>query len=116
MRLEVSLHRHLPGFRFDAEFVAEGSRMGIFGPSGSGKSTLVSMLAGLVPPDRGHVRLDGDTLFDAGRGIDLPPEQRRIGVVFQRAHLFPHMNVRRNLFYGHARVPAAERRIDPATR
>jgi molybdate transport system ATP-binding protein len=115
MKLEVSLRRQLPDFDFEAEFTVEGARVGIFGPSGSGKSTLVSMLAGLVPPDRGRVRLDGDTLFDSARGIDLPPERRRIGVVFQQAHLFPHLNVRRNLFYGHDRVPAAERRIDPDT-
>ena len=58
------------------------------------------MVAGLLPPDAGHVRVDDDTLFDAATGIDLPPERRRLGLVFQDARLFPHRRVRANLLYG----------------
>ena len=114
MRLEVSLRKSYGEFDFAAEFDLSGSRIGVFGPSGSGKSTLVGMLAGLTAPDAGSIRLDGETLYDARRGIHLPPERRRIGVVFQHAHLFPHLSVRRNLLYGYRRIPKAERRIDPA--
>lgn len=114
MKLEVSLQKQLGAFRLDADFAVGGSRVGVFGKSGSGKSTLVSLLAGLLRPDGGHIRLDGETLYDGRRGIWAPPERRRIGVVFQHAHLFPHMNVQRNLLYGYQRISAAERKIDPA--
>ncbi len=113
MRLEVSLEKRLGDFDFAADFSVEGRRLGVFGPSGSGKSTLMHMLAGLLKPDRGRIRLDGETLFDASAGINRAPEKRRIGVVFQHAHLFPHMSVRRNLLYGYRRSPRDERKIDP---
>src|SRR3546814_10964107 len=61
------------------------------------------MVAGLLRPDRGHIRIGDRTLF--GEGVDLPPEARRIGYVFQDGRLFPHRRVCANLFYGHA--PAA---------
>lgn len=114
MKLEVALQKRLGDFRFDAAFAVEGSRIGIFGKSGSGKSTLVSLLAGLQRPDAGRIILDGETLYDSHLRICAPPERRRIGVVFQHAHLFPHMSVRRNLLYGYQRIASAERKIDPA--
>lgn len=114
MRLEVSLKKNLGDFLFAAEFSVEGRRIGVFGPSGSGKSTLMHMISGLLKPDAGFIRLNGETLFDVAAGINQTPEKRRIGVVFQHAHLFPHMNVRRNLLYGYQRIPRQERRADPA--
>ena len=113
MILEVTLEKRLGAFHFDAEFTVEGRRLGIFGPSGSGKSTLMHLLAGLLRPDQGRIRLDGTTLFDSVAGINLPPEARRIGVVFQHAHLFPHLGVRGNLLYGYKRIPRRDRRIEP---
>jgi molybdate transport system ATP-binding protein len=112
MELSIRADKRFPGFSLTVDFAVNGSRVGIFGPSGSGKSTLFGMLAGLVRPDAGAIRLDGATLFDRERGIDLPPEQRRIGVVFQHAHLFPHLSVRGNLLYGWQRLAPKERRID----
>ncbi|MDX1710013.1 MAG: molybdenum ABC transporter ATP-binding protein [Rhodovibrionaceae bacterium] len=90
---------------------AEGV-IAIFGRSGAGKTTLVNMLAGLVRPDRGRISIAGTTLFDSGNGIDLPPERRRFGYVFQEGRLFPHLTVRSNLLYGHRLAPHGERRID----
>ncbi|MDT8757145.1 ATP-binding cassette domain-containing protein [Sphingomonas psychrotolerans] len=72
----------------------------LFGPSGAGKTSVLNMVAGLIEPDRGHVRVDGAALFDAALGVDLPPEQRRAGYVFQEPRLFPHRRVRANLLYG----------------
>ena len=112
MILEVSLEKRFPNFHYMADFAVLGERIGVFGKSGSGKSTLVQMLAGLLPPDRGTIRLDGTVLYDSEAKISLSPEQRRIGVVFQHAHLFPHLNVKRNLLYGYRRTVAAERMID----
>jgi molybdate transport system ATP-binding protein len=113
MKLELALKKNLGDFTFAAEFSAEGDRIGIFGPSGSGKSTLMHLLAGLIKPDQGYIRLNGEPLFDSAAGINLPPEQRRIGVVFQHARLFPHLGVKQNLLYGYKRTPKPERKINP---
>ena len=72
----------------------------LFGPSGVGKTSVLHMIAGLLRPMRGHVRVGGETLFDAAARIDRPPEARRAGYVFQEPRLFPHRRVRANLLYG----------------
>lgn len=113
MLLEVDIEKDFPGFSSKVKFSITGDRWGVFGPSGSGKSTLMSMLAGLVDPDRGMIRLNGKVIFDKCLKINLPPEQRRIGVVFQHTHLFPHMNVERNLYYGYKRNNSEECNISP---
>ena len=100
MQLDVSLYKQQGSFQFQAEFNLTGQRIGLFGPSGSGKSTLMHLLAGLVKPDSGYIHLDGISLVDTAHSINLPPEQRRVGVVFQHSHLFPHMNVVENVMYG----------------
>lgn len=113
MQLRVKVAKRLGGFLLDMDFVCEGDRTGIFGPSGSGKSTLVGLIAGLGRPDRGSILLDGERLYDSAKGIFLPPERRRIGIVFQRPHLFPHLSVRGNLLYGRKRsAPAGHGDID----
>jgi molybdate transport system ATP-binding protein len=113
MTLEVSLEKQLGDFAFASEFSVQSRRVGVFGPSGSGKSTLMHMLAGLLKPDRGFIRLDGETLFDGSSKVNRSSEKRRVGVVFQHAHLFPHMGVWRNLLYGYKRTPKQQRRVDP---
>ena len=80
--------------------------LALFGRSGAGKTTLVNMLAGLARPDAGRISLGGHLLFDSAARIDLPPERRRIGYVFQEGRLFPHLDVRHNLLYGRRRAPA----------
>lgn len=114
MHLSVDVKKHFPGLELHFDFTLDADRCGILGPSGSGKSTLMNMLAGLLTPESGHIVLDGDTLFDSCRSINLPPEKRRVGVVFQHSHLFPHMNVAKNLFYGRNRQSAGVARIDDA--
>lgn len=113
MDLEVDVEKRQGDFLFSAAFGLTDNRCGIFGPSGSGKSTLVHLLAGLQKPDRGSIKLSGRTLFDSAVDINLPPDKRRIGVVFQHGHLFPQMNVRKNLLYGFNRTALAERQIAP---
>lgn len=112
MELRVAVQKRWPGFNLDTGFVVRGERVGLFGASGSGKSTVVSLVAGLQAPDTGVITLDGETLFDQAKGVNLPPEKRRIGVVFQQPHLFPHRNVKENLLYGYKRCPTGERKID----
>ncbi|WP_027713817.1 molybdenum ABC transporter ATP-binding protein [Desulfuromonas sp. TF] len=113
MKLSVSLEKRYKDFDLAVDFATEGNRLGVFGRSGSGKSTLVHMLAGLTPPDRGVIELDGEILYSSEKRISAPPEQRRISVVFQNGHLFPHLSVRRNLLYGYRRTPASRRKVDP---
>lgn len=80
----------------------------LFGPSGAGKSSVLNMVAGLLRPDSGHIRVGDRTLFDAASAIDLPPEARRAGYVFQEPRLFPHLRVRANLLYGRRKQGAAD--------
>jgi len=87
----------------EARFSSAARVLALFGRSGSGKSTVVNMIAGLVAPERGRVVIDGETLFDSERGINLPVEQRGVGYVFQEGLLFPHLSVRQNLQFGAAR-------------
>ncbi|MBY4677793.1 molybdenum ABC transporter ATP-binding protein ModC [Marinobacterium arenosum] len=75
----------------------------LFGRSGSGKTSLINQLAGLSRPDSGRIQLNDQLLFDSRRRINLPPEKRRVGYVFQDARLFPHYRVRGNLLYGQRR-------------
>ena len=114
--LEVRLAKRLGAFELDAAFQSAGAVTALFGPSGAGKTTLLNMVAGLITPDAGTLTLDGETLFDAVRGVDLPVRRRRLGYVFQEARLFPHLSVRQNLHYGRwmrgfARDTAQEARI-----
>ncbi len=110
--LEVAIEKRLGTFRIDAKFSCETSGIvAFFGRSGAGKTTLVNMLAGLLRPDAGRIVVDGTVLFDSKRGLDVPPERRRLGYVFQEGRLFPHLSVRGNLTYGLRRVAPAERRI-----
>ncbi|MEI6891679.1 MAG: molybdenum ABC transporter ATP-binding protein [Pontiella sp.] len=98
MNLDVDIYKKQGTFLLHTQFKCSESALGIFGPSGCGKSTLFRILAGLIKPDRGHIILDGETLFD--RRIFIPPHKRNIGLVFQDARLFPHMSVEKNLKAG----------------
>jgi molybdate transport system ATP-binding protein len=106
--LDVALrHRYgRDGFTLDAAFaMPEAGVTALFGPSGCGKSTILAAIAGLLRPDAEQVALDGTLLLDTARGVFLPPEARRCGVVFQDARLFPHLSVETNLRYGLRRAP-----------
>lgn len=94
----------------EARFTSTAGLTALFGPSGAGKTTVLDAIAGLLRPERGHITIAGKTLFDAGQRIDLAPERRACGYVFQQARLFPHRRVRDNLLYG-ARLAPADRRF-----
>ncbi|MBI5163036.1 MAG: molybdenum ABC transporter ATP-binding protein [Magnetospirillum sp.] len=109
--LELSIRRRQGDFQVAVDLAAGPGVTALFGRSGSGKSSLIAMVAGLARPDQGRIVVAGRVLFDAQARIDLPPEARRLGVVFQDPRLFPHLSVRANLEFGRKRVPAAERTI-----
>ncbi|MBA3641414.1 MAG: ATP-binding cassette domain-containing protein [Acidobacteria bacterium] len=91
-----------------------GGITALFGPSGAGKTTTLDAIAGLRRPFSGRIAVGERVLFDASRGIDLPPHTRHIGYVPQEPALFPHMNVRRNVLYG--RRPGQRLSVDAVTK
>jgi molybdate transport system ATP-binding protein len=102
LAVKVALRRGR--FTLDAAFDAPTPGvLALFGASGCGKTTLIQLLAGLLRPDAGRIEVDGALLFDAGR-VDIAPERRAIGYVFQDARLFPHRSVLGNLRYGEQRA------------
>ena len=96
-------------FRLDAHAGIAGGVTGICGPSGSGKSTLLLLIAGLLKPQSGHLRIGDEVLVDCARRVFVPAWRRHFGLVFQEGQLFPHLSVRDNLLYGHARLPRQRR-------
>ena len=104
--IKVGINKGLGDFLIDTSFEAPAKGViALFGPSGAGKSSIINMVAGLLRPDSGRIVVNDRCLFDAQKGIDLPPERRCIGYVFQDGRLFPHLSVRANLTYGMCRTP-----------
>ena len=104
MAFEIDVCKQLGHTRVELRVQTGPGITVLLGPSGAGKTSVLNMVAGLLRPDAGHVRVTGETLFDAAARIDMPPERRRCGYVFQDARLFPHLRVIDNLRYGAARV------------
>jgi molybdate transport system ATP-binding protein len=100
MSFDVTLAKRLGDVEISVAFAAGDGATVLFGPSGVGKSSVLNMVAGLLTPDTGHVQMDGDILFDAVTRVNVAPERRRAGYVFQEPRLFPHLRVRANLLYG----------------
>ena len=100
MSLTVDIEKKLGSFTLRAAFEAEKGVTGLLGASGCGKSMTLRCIAGLEKPDRGRIVLDGVTLFDSDKKISLPPQQRHVGMLFQRYALFPHMTVWQNILCG----------------
>ncbi|MBT3361572.1 MAG: molybdenum ABC transporter ATP-binding protein [Rhodospirillales bacterium] len=106
--IDVDIRLTKDDFRLDTKFETDTGLTALFGKSGSGKTTLINAIAGLERPDEGRIEVDGNVLFDANAGINLPPEKRRLGYVFQESRLFPHLNVSKNLAYGMTLARPAE--------
>jgi len=100
MALDVSLSHPLRAFELELELAVEPGVLALVGPSGAGKTSVLRAIAGLLRPERGRVSLGEDVWLDTASGVDIPPEQRRVGLVFQEYALFPHMTVRQNVAYG----------------
>jgi molybdate transport system ATP-binding protein len=97
------------GFHLDIAFEAGRGVTVLYGPSGSGKTLTLDAIAGFVKPDSGRIMLDDRILFDAASGVNLTPQKRECGYVFQNEALFPHMTLRQNLAFGAHRLPRLER-------
>ena len=99
LRVDIrkTLHTRDRAFTLQARFTTLDDRVVVFGPSGSGKSVTMQCIAGLISPDEGVIQVGDRVLFDSTAGIDLPPQQRRVGYLFQDFALFPHLNVEENV-------------------
>ena len=111
MSLEVEIEKRFAGFTLRAQFTAQDTATAILGASGCGKSMTLRCIAGIVKPDKGRIMLDGVPLFDSEKKIDLPPQKRGVGLLFQNYALFPNMTVEQNILCGlHAEPDRAKRR------
>ena len=110
MSLEVNVTKRFDGFTLHAAFTAGDTATALLGASGCGKSMTLRCISGIVRPDEGRIVLDGRVLFDSAQGIDLPPQQRNVGLLFQNYALFPNMTVEQNI------LCALKKEKDPAAR
>ena len=111
MALTARIQKRYGDFLLDVDFTAEdGAALALLGVSGCGKSATLKCVAGIDRPDRGRIALDGRVLFDSAAGVNLPPQQRRVGFLFQSYALFPHMTVERNVAVCLGRMDKRRRR------
>lgn len=112
MSLTVDIEKSIGSFSLSVQLEAENETLALLGASGCGKSMTLRCIAGIEKPDRGRIIVDGTTLFDSERKIDLPPQQRRVGLLFQNYALFPNMTVLQNIRAGARREKDRVRRED----
>jgi molybdate transport system ATP-binding protein len=106
--LEVRIKKKIPEFSLDVAFSVNQEILAILGPSGSGKTMTLHCIAGLINPDEGYIKLNDRVLFDSAAGINLPPQVRKVGFVFQNYALFHHLTVEQNIAYGIRHLPQRE--------
>ena len=100
MSLQAAIKKRFSGFSLDVSLNTDGGVMGILGASGSGKSMTLKCIAGIETPDEGRIVLNGRVLFDSEKHINLPPQKRKVGYLFQNYALFPNMTVETNIAAG----------------
>jgi molybdate transport system ATP-binding protein len=108
--LLVDIKKKLGEFQLDVSFETRGETLALLGASGCGKSMTLQCVAGIIRPDSGRIELNGRVLFDSKKHIDLAPQQRRVGYLFQQYALFPHMTAAQNIAAGARHLSKAERR------
>lgn len=108
--LECRFVKRLASFPLEIDLAAGNEAVALLGASGSGKSMALKCIAGVETPDEGRIVLDGKVLFDSAAGVNLPPQARGVGLLFQNYALFPTMTVRQNILCGLRQLPKAERR------
>lgn len=109
MSLHVVAKRKWKGFALDMEFTSQGGTLGILGASGCGKSMTLKCIAGIETPDSGKITIGEQVLYDSSQGVNLRPQDRKIGYLFQNYALFPHMKVEENIACALGKVPKAQR-------
>lgn len=100
MSLDMKVKKDFGGFVLDLELHAENEVLALLGASGCGKSMTLKCISGIIKPDEGYVRVNGKTLFDSEQNINLTPQERHVGLLFQNYALFPNMTVEQNIMMG----------------
>ncbi|MCD7929093.1 MAG: ATP-binding cassette domain-containing protein, partial [Clostridiales bacterium] len=100
MSIEVEIKKKLGDFQLDVAFSAGDEILALLGASGCGKSMTLKCIAGIERPDEGRIVLDGRVLFDSEKRVDLKPQKRKVGYLFQQYALFPNMTVEQNILAG----------------
>jgi molybdate transport system ATP-binding protein len=108
--LKISFIKTLGQFQLDVHFQVSDDLVALFGPSGAGKSSILEAIAGLLPPDQGLIQVNDVIFLDSQKGINLPPQDRQVGYVFQSYALFPHLNVAENVGFALNKWPRRQRR------
>ena len=108
--LLVDIKKKLGDFRLAVSFETDGQVLALLGASGCGKSVTLKCIAGILRPDSGRIVVNDRVLFDSEKHIDLPPQKRRVGYLFQQYALFPNMTAAQNIAAGAHHLPRAERR------
>lgn len=111
MFFDVGIDMAVDNHAFALEFASDAKLTALVGPSGVGKTSTLNAIAGLLRPQSGRIVVAGEVLFDSAQGVNLPPEKRGAGYVFQDARLFPHRKVSANLAYGEKLAPPDRRWI-----
>ena len=101
MAVSVDIEKKLHGFTLKVKLESDGSPMGILGASGSGKSMTLRCIAGIQTPDSGRIVVNDKVLFDSEKKINLKPQERKVGYLFQNYALFPTMTVEKNIACGY---------------
>ena len=107
--LYVNIHKRLSSYELNIKVESDGGNLGVFGASGAGKSMTLKCIAGIEKPDSGVIKLNDRVLYDSEKHINLKPQERGVGYLFQDYALFPNMTVRQNLLAGLHRLPQKER-------
>jgi ABC-type sulfate/molybdate transport systems ATPase subunit len=107
--LSVAIRRRVGDFTLQVAFETGRGITALLGASGAGKTLTLRAIAGLLRPDEGRIALDDRVLFDAQARVDLTPQARRVGYVFQHYAVFPHLTVAQNIGYGLHTLPRADR-------
>lgn len=104
-QLQVRIEHSYAAWRLQVDFASGPQIVVLFGPSGCGKSTTLNCIAGLIEPKAGFIGINGLTYFDSEKKVNLRPQERHIGYVFQAHPLFPHLDVKQNILFGIEHLP-----------
>lgn len=115
MNLSVDIKKTFSDFSLETTFSINRQTLGLLGGSGSGKSMTLKCIAGIVTPDEGHIQLNGRILFDSAKRINLPPQKRNVGFLFQHYALFPNMTVEQNIQCGMRRNQMQKKKLSEIT-
>ena len=111
-KIRLNFRKRLGSFTLEVNCTLDAKVSAFLGPSGSGKSTLLNCISGTLAPDEGEIVFGEEVLYASASKINLPPEKRRFGYVFQEGHLFPHLTVAQNIRYGQPKPRKTSAAID----